>query len=181
MSRTDVGMVVEQLLTDENLRIRFAHDRIETVVDLFRRGFDLSPEEIDLFFRTDARVWFLGDIATANGRSETARPTYVTDVTTARSPALPRHRAAYRRSPSPRPNDRQRVRDDLPGEARPTARVAPDRRRPVPLPPDTIAEGVRRLGWLALLYSTGDIAGPFARLVLPAVRGTVDSWTLGYP
>ena len=50
-----------------------------------------------------------------------------------------------------------------------------------PLPPDTTAEGVRRLGWLALLYSIGHIAGPFARLVLSAVRGTVDSWTFGIP
>jgi serine/threonine-protein kinase len=40
---------------------------------------------------------------------------------------------------------------------------------------------VRRLGWLALLYSIGHIAGPFARLVLSAVRGTVDSWTFGIP
>ena len=43
--------------------IRFALDRIGAVVDLFRRGFHLSPDEIDLFCRTDARLWFLGDVA----------------------------------------------------------------------------------------------------------------------
>ena len=59
MSQTGVGQVVEQLLTDENLRIRFALDRIETVTELCLRGFDLSPGEIDLFCRTDAGVWFL--------------------------------------------------------------------------------------------------------------------------
>ena len=63
MSQTVVGKVVEQLLTDENLRLRFALDRIETVAELCLRGFDLSREDIDLFCRTDARVWFLGDIA----------------------------------------------------------------------------------------------------------------------
>ena len=63
ISRANVGMVIEELLTDENLRIRFARDRIGAVVDLFRRGFNLSPDEIDLFFRTDACLWFVGDIA----------------------------------------------------------------------------------------------------------------------
>jgi hypothetical protein len=64
MSQTGIGMVVEQLLTDENLRIRFSLDRIETVAELCLRGFDLSREDIDLFCRTDARLWFLPDIAT---------------------------------------------------------------------------------------------------------------------
>ena len=59
MSQTGVGKVVEQLLTDENLRIRFALDRVETVVELCLRGFDLTHDEIDLLCRTDAGVWFL--------------------------------------------------------------------------------------------------------------------------
>jgi hypothetical protein len=63
MSRANVGRVIEELFTDENLRIRFALDRIGAVVDLFRRGCNLSPDEIDLFFRTDACLWFVGDIA----------------------------------------------------------------------------------------------------------------------
>jgi hypothetical protein len=40
--------------------------------------------------------------------------------------------------------------------------AAPDRHRIVALPPDTIAEGVRRLGWIALVYAIGYIAGPLA-------------------
>ena len=61
MSQAGVGTVIEKLLIDENLRIRFALDRIETVAELCLRGFDLSPDEIDLFCRTDAGLWFLGD------------------------------------------------------------------------------------------------------------------------
>ena len=61
MSRAAVGMVIDKLLTDKNLRIRFALDRTATVAELFLRGFDLSPDEIDLFCRTDAHLWFLGD------------------------------------------------------------------------------------------------------------------------
>jgi eukaryotic-like serine/threonine-protein kinase len=59
--------------------------------------------------------------------------------------------------------------------------VAPDRHLTDSLPPDTIAEGVRRLGWLALVYAIGNITGPFARLVLSAVAGTVDSSDFGIP
>ena len=59
--------------------------------------------------------------------------------------------------------------------------VTPDRHLSVSLPPDTIAEGVRRLGWLALVYAIGNITGPFARLVLAAVAGKVDSSDFGIP
>jgi hypothetical protein len=65
MSRVGVGMVIDTLLTDENLRIRFALDRMETVAELFLRGFDLSQDEIDLFCQTNADLWFLGDIVAA--------------------------------------------------------------------------------------------------------------------
>ena len=60
MSQAGVGTVIEKLLTDENLRIRFALDRIDTVGELCLRGFDLTRDEIDLLCRTDPRVWFLG-------------------------------------------------------------------------------------------------------------------------
>ena len=48
MSRSSVGMVIDKLLTDENLRIRFALDRVETVAELCLRGFELTRDEIDL-------------------------------------------------------------------------------------------------------------------------------------
>ena len=51
----------------------------------------------------------------------------------------------------------------------------------VSLPPETIAEGVRRLGWAALVYACGHIAGPFARLVQAAVGDPVHPWRFGIP
>jgi len=62
MSQMGVEEVVDLLLTNENLRIRFALDRIETVAELCLLGFDLSPEDVELFCWTDPRLWF-GDIA----------------------------------------------------------------------------------------------------------------------
>ena len=60
MSQHTVGMVIDKLLTDENLRIRFVIDRMETLAQLCLCGVDLRPDEIDLFCRTDARLWFWG-------------------------------------------------------------------------------------------------------------------------
>jgi hypothetical protein len=56
MSQAGVGMVIEKLLTDETLRIRFALDRVETVAEVCLQGFDLTHDEIDLLCRTDASV-----------------------------------------------------------------------------------------------------------------------------
>jgi hypothetical protein len=63
MSRVGVGKVIETLLADEDLRIRFALDRMETMAELCLRGFDLSQDEIELFAWTNAELWFLGDPA----------------------------------------------------------------------------------------------------------------------
>jgi hypothetical protein len=60
MSQETVGNVIDRLLTDEDLRIRFIVDRMETLAELWLRGFELSGDEIDLFCRTDARLWFWG-------------------------------------------------------------------------------------------------------------------------
>jgi hypothetical protein len=57
MSRTAVRMVIEKLLTDENLRVCFALDPEETLFELCLRGLHLTRDEVDLFCRTDARVW----------------------------------------------------------------------------------------------------------------------------
>ena len=61
MSRAGVGLVIETLFTDRDLRIRFALDPMEAVADLFLRGFDLTSDEIDLLCRTDAGLWFTAD------------------------------------------------------------------------------------------------------------------------
>jgi hypothetical protein len=54
-------MAIEKLLTDEDLCIRFALDRMDAIAELCLRGFELTRDEIDLFSLTDARLWFLGD------------------------------------------------------------------------------------------------------------------------
>ena len=58
MSHQVVGHVIHHLLTDQGLRLRFAIDPVETITELIGRGFELSAEEIDVFMRTDARLWF---------------------------------------------------------------------------------------------------------------------------
>jgi hypothetical protein len=60
MSQHTVGIVIDRLLTDTDLRTRFAIDRIETMAELCLGGFDLTPDEIELFCRTDPRLWFWG-------------------------------------------------------------------------------------------------------------------------
>ena len=58
MSQRMVGVVVDKLLADEELRCRFVVDRLETLAELCLGGVELGPDEIDLFCRTDARLWF---------------------------------------------------------------------------------------------------------------------------
>jgi hypothetical protein len=60
MSQQMVGVVVDKLVNDEELRSRFVVDRLETLAELCLGGVELRPDEIDLFYRTDARLWFLG-------------------------------------------------------------------------------------------------------------------------
>ena len=61
MSQAHLGIVVEALLTDENLRIRFALERMEMIADLCVRGVELTSDEIDLLCQTDAHLWFSED------------------------------------------------------------------------------------------------------------------------
>jgi len=51
---------------------------------------------------------------------------------------------------------------------------AADRPGTLSLPPETIVEGVRRLGWLALVYVIASVTGRLTRLVLAIVDGTID-------
>jgi hypothetical protein len=56
-----VGTVIDRLLSDEDLRIRFIVEPMETLADLHARGLELTPDEIDLFIQTNARTWFPTD------------------------------------------------------------------------------------------------------------------------
>jgi hypothetical protein len=58
MSQHNVENIIERLLTDEELRIRFALDRFDTLAELHVRGLALTPHEIDVFVQSDVRLWF---------------------------------------------------------------------------------------------------------------------------
>ena len=57
MSHHAIGIVMNRLLTDEELRLRFAIDRVETLGKLHANGVELTPREIDLFMESDAQMW----------------------------------------------------------------------------------------------------------------------------
>jgi hypothetical protein len=57
MSQAGAGSVIDRLVTERHLRLRFALDPVKTVVELYLRGVDLSADQIDLLCRTDRRVW----------------------------------------------------------------------------------------------------------------------------
>ena len=58
MSQRTVGIVIDRLLGDESLRLRFEEDPVETVGELLAHGVELTPNEIDLFVQSDAQMWF---------------------------------------------------------------------------------------------------------------------------
>jgi hypothetical protein len=60
MSQQMVGIVIDVLLSDLNLRVRFAIEPFETLADLSLLGIELTRDEIDAFIQTDVRVWFWG-------------------------------------------------------------------------------------------------------------------------
>jgi serine/threonine-protein kinase len=51
----------------------------------------------------------------------------------------------------------------------------------VSLPPDVVAEGVRRLGWLGLIYSITTSVGIAGKLMIAASEGAVEAANLGVP
>ena len=58
MSHQMVRVVVHTLLTDEELRVLFAINPAHALADLNLRGVELTPNEMDVLLRTDARLWF---------------------------------------------------------------------------------------------------------------------------
>jgi hypothetical protein len=61
MSRRTIGHVIGRLLTDEDLRIRFAIDPFDALAELHLRGLPLTPDEIDVFVQSDTRLWFVAN------------------------------------------------------------------------------------------------------------------------
>src|SRR5262249_23660731 len=58
MSDGNVERVMNRLLSEEDLRIRFVLDRFATLADLHDGGLALTPDEIDMFVQSDAEIWF---------------------------------------------------------------------------------------------------------------------------
>ena len=56
MSHQIIGSVIDCLLKDETLRVRFAIDPVRTLLDLSVQGFDLTQDEIDVLTRTAAEI-----------------------------------------------------------------------------------------------------------------------------
>ena len=57
MSQKTVQLLMGRLLTDEELRLRFAERPLETLTELRDQGFDLTFDEIDAFARSDPQMW----------------------------------------------------------------------------------------------------------------------------
>jgi len=57
MSQRTVGILMNRLLGDEDLRFGFALDWVETLGGLHADGLELTPSEIDLFLESDLEMW----------------------------------------------------------------------------------------------------------------------------
>jgi hypothetical protein len=68
MSFETIEIVMDRLLTDEDLRLRFASDRVETLGQLHANGVELTPSEIDLFIQSEVQIWFQKDRRLADRR-----------------------------------------------------------------------------------------------------------------
>lgn len=67
MSQQNVRNVIDRLLTEEGLRVRFALAPFDTIAEMHMRGLDLTSDEIDAFVQSDAQVWF-GEIERVSER-----------------------------------------------------------------------------------------------------------------
>jgi hypothetical protein len=60
MSQKTVHFIIGQLLTDEDLRLRFLSTPTETLETFRDQGFDLSRSEIEALVQTDRSMWTSG-------------------------------------------------------------------------------------------------------------------------
>jgi len=68
MSLQMVRVVVHTLMTDNDLRLLFAIDPALALADLNLRGVVLTRDEMDVFLRTDSRLWILSPELVGNRR-----------------------------------------------------------------------------------------------------------------
>ena len=57
MSQRTVQLLIGQLLTDDELRMRFVQQPLETLTAFREQGFDLTTCEIEALVETDCKLW----------------------------------------------------------------------------------------------------------------------------
>jgi hypothetical protein len=57
MSQKTVQLVIARLITDEDVRLQFLRNPVETLGTFRDQGFDLTRDEIDALIRTDRKLW----------------------------------------------------------------------------------------------------------------------------
>jgi hypothetical protein len=57
MSQRNVELLIGRLVTDEELRARFAQAPFETLAEMSERGCELTRGEIDAVVETDVHLW----------------------------------------------------------------------------------------------------------------------------
>src|SRR5204863_9998984 len=60
MSQKTVQLLIGRIVTDEELRLRFVRQPLETLTALREQGFELTASEIDAVVETDREVWNAG-------------------------------------------------------------------------------------------------------------------------
>ncbi len=57
MSQKTVQLVIGWLLTDEDLRLRFAERPRETLAEVRALGYEINEDELDALARSDPEMW----------------------------------------------------------------------------------------------------------------------------
>lgn len=57
MSQRVVQLLIGQLLTDEELRLKFVRQPLGTLTELRDQGLELTASEIQALVQTDAKLW----------------------------------------------------------------------------------------------------------------------------
>ncbi len=57
MSQKTVQLVIARLITDEDVRLQFLRNPVETLTAFRDQGFDLTSDEMDALVETDRELW----------------------------------------------------------------------------------------------------------------------------